>query len=393
MAISSKIKEMIGRASWIRRMFDAGNLLKKQYGPGRVCDFSLGNPNIEPPEAFKETIIKIIQDEMTGKHRYMANAGYPEVREKVAEFVSEEQGVNVEGEHVIMTCGAGSGLNVALKTIINKGDRVLVSKPYFMEYSFYVDNHGGTLELVESKEDFDLDIDAFARHITTRTAAVIINSPNNPSGQIYPESTISALVQLLQQKSSEIGRSIYLISDEPYRKIVYDGNTVPSVLRHYRNSIIVTSYSKDLSIPGERIGWVAVHPDADDFKDLVNGMVLCNRILGFVNAPALMQRIIYHLQGSCVDVDVYKRRRDLLCSGLERLGYKFVKPKGTFYLLPKAPGDDDQRFVEALQEELILAVPGRGFGIPGYFRIAFCVDDEVIERSMEGFARAIHAFS
>ena len=393
MAISSKIKEMIGRASWIRRMFDAGNLLKKQYGPGRVCDFSLGNPNIEPPEAFKETIIKIIRDEMTGKHRYMANAGYPEVREKVAEFVSEEQGVNVEGEHVIMTCGAGSGLNVALKTIINKGDRVLVSKPYFMEYSFYVDNHGGTLELVESKEDFDLDIDAFARHITTRTAAVIINSPNNPSGQIYPESTISALVQLLQQKSSEIERSIYLISDEPYRKIVYDGNTVPSVLRHYRNSIIVTSYSKDLSIPGERIGWVAVHPDADDFKDLVNGMVLCNRILGFVNAPALMQRIIYHLQGSCVDVDVYKRRRDLLCSGLERLGYKFVKPKGTFYLLPKAPGDDDQRFVEALQEELILAVPGRGFGIPGYFRIAFCVDDEVIERSMEGFARAIHAFS
>lgn len=393
MAISSKIKEMIGRASWIRRMFDAGNLLKKQYGPGRVCDFSLGNPNIEPPEAFKETIIKIIQDEMTGKHRYMANAGYPEVREKVAEFVSEEQGVKVEGEHVIMTCGAGGGLNVALKTIINKGDRVLVSKPYFMEYSFYVDNHGGTLELVESKEDFDLDIDAFARHITTRTAAVIINSPNNPSGQIYPESTISALVQLLQQKSSEIGRSIYLISDEPYRKIVYDGNTVPSVLRHYRNSIIVTSYSKDLSIPGERIGWVAVHPDADDFKDLVNGMVLCNRILGFVNAPALMQRIIYHLQGSCVDVDVYKRRRDLLCSGLERLGYKFVKPKGTFYLLPKAPGGDDQRFVEALQEELILAVPGRGFGIPGYFRIAFCVDDEVIERSMEGFARAIHAFS
>jgi len=393
MAISSKIKEMIGRASWIRRMFDAGNLLKKQYGPGRVCDFSLGNPNIEPPEAFKETIIKIIQDEMTGKHRYMANAGYPEVREKVAEFVSEEQGVNVEGKHVIMTCGAGSGLNVALKTIINKGDRVLVSKPYFMEYSFYVDNHGGTLELVESKEDFDLDIDAFARRITTRTAAVIINSPNNPSGQIYPESTISALVQLLQQKSSEIERSIYLISDEPYRKIVYDGNTVPSVLRHYRNSIIVTSYSKDLSIPGERIGWVAVHPDADDFKDLVNGMVLCNRILGFVNAPALMQRIIYHLQGSCVDVDVYKRRRDLLCSGLERLGYKFVKPKGTFYLLPKAPGDDDQRFVEALQEELILAVPGRGFGIPGYFRIAFCVDDEVIERSMEGFARAIHAFS
>jgi aspartate aminotransferase len=393
MAISSKIKEMIGRASWIRRMFDAGNLLKKQYGPGRVCDFSLGNPNIEPPEAFKETIIKIIQDEMTGKHRYMANAGYPEVREKVAEFVSEEQGVNVEGEHVIMTCGAGGGLNVALKTIINKGDRVLVSKPYFMEYSFYVDNHGGTLELVESKEDFDLDIDAFARRITTRTAAVIINSPNNPSGQIYPESTISALVQLLQQKSSEIGRSIYLISDEPYRKIVYDGNTVPSVLRHYRNSIIVTSYSKDLSIPGERIGWVAVHPDADDFKDLVNGMVLCNRILGFVNAPALMQRIIYHLQGSCVDVDVYKRRRDRLCSGIERLGYKFVKPKGTFYLLPKAPGGDDQRFVEALQEELILAVPGRGFGIPGYFRIAFCVDDEVIERSMEGFARAIHAFS
>ena len=283
-------------------------------------------------------------------------------------------------------------MNLALKTLINHGDRVLVSKPFFKEYAFYVDNHGGTLEPVDGKDDLDLDINEIAEHITPATTAVIINSPNNPSGMIYPESTIAALGEMLTKKSSEMGRSIYLVSDEPYRKIVYDGYVVPSVCALYRNSIVVNSYSKELSIPGERIGWVVVHPDADDAEDIINGMILCNRILGFVNAPALMQRAISYLQGKSVDAGIYRRKRDLLCSGLARSGYQFIKPKGTFYLLPKAPGGDDLKFVEALQEELILTVPGRGFGAPGYFRIAFCVDDEVIERSMEGFARTIRAF-
>ncbi|KPJ89224.1 MAG: aspartate aminotransferase [Spirochaetes bacterium DG_61] len=392
MAIAFKIKEMMGRASWIRRMFDAGNTLKEQYGQDRVCDFSLGNPNMDPPPEFVETVVRIIRDEIPAKHSYMPNAGYPEVRKKVAEYVSSEQKVPLTGNHVVLTCGAGGGMNVVLKTLLNHGDRMLVSKPFFMEYAFYVDNHGGTLEPVEGKNNFDLDIDEIAAHITPTTTAVIINSPNNPSGMIYPESTIAALGEMLTKKSSEMGRSIYLVSDEPYRKIVYDGYVVPSVCGHYRNSIVVNSYSKDLSIPGERIGWVAVHPDADDAEDIINGMILCNRILGFVNAPALMQRVIYHLQGKSVDAEVYRRKRDLLCSGLEKRGYQFIKPKGTFYLLPKAPGGDDLKFVEALQEELILTVPGRGFGAPGYFRIAFCVNDGVIERSMEGFARTIRAF-
>jgi len=392
MAIAFKIKEMLGRSSWIRRMFDAGNKLKEQYGSDRVCDFSLGNPNIDPPEEFQETLLRVVSEKKPFKHCYMPNAGYPEVRAKVAQYVAEEQKAAISEKQLILTCGSGGGLNVALKTLINQGDRVLVSKPYFMEYASYVDNHGGVLELVEGKGDLDLDIDEIASHITSQTSALIINSPNNPSGMIYPETTIASLGEMLQRKSSEVGRSIYLLSDEPYRKIVYDGNVVPSICAHYRNSIIVSSYSKDLSIPGERIGWVAVHPDADDAQDLINGMILCNRILGFVNAPALMQRVVQHLQGTSVDAELYRRKRDLLCSGLEKLGYSFKKPMGSFYLLPKAPGGDDLRFVETLQEELILTVPGRGFGAPGYFRIAFCVEDGVIERSMEGFARAIRAF-
>jgi aspartate aminotransferase len=278
-----------------------------------------------------------------------------------------------------------------MKTILNPGDTVVASVPYFFEYSFYAENHGGEAVLVPTKNDFDLDVGEIARRITPRTAAVIINSPNNPSGQVYSEATVRALGDMLEQRSREVGRSVYLLSDEPYRRIVYDGVVVPPVLARIRNSIVVTSCSKDLSIPGERIGWIAVNPGADDAADLVNGMILCTRILGFVNAPALMQRAVAETLGQGIDVGLYERKRDLLCAGLESCGYEFVRPKGTFYLLPKAPGGDDLGFVEALRRELILAVPGRGFALPGYFRLAFCVDDRVIERSLEGFARAIEA--
>jgi len=391
MAISEKVRRQLESSSWIRRMFEAGNTLKATYGTDRVCDFSLGNPNIEPPEQFTRTLIDLLQGEGRGTHRYMPNGGYPEVRKRVAEFVSEEQHVSLRGDHLILTCGAGGGLNVALKTILNPGDTVLVSTPYFVEYTTYVDNHGGVLETVSGRDGFEPDIDALAAHITEKTAALIINSPNNPSGHVYPEETIRKIGQLLGEKSAETGRVIYLISDEPYRKIVYDGVQVPPVFPHYRNTMIVSSYSKDLSIPGERIGWLAVHPEAEDSEDLMNGIILCNRILGYVNAPAFMQRAIQHLQGYSVDVELYRRKRDSLCAGLHALGYEFMKPKGTFYLFPKAPGGDDMSFVQVLQEQLVLTVPGSGFGGPGYFRIAFCVDDDVIERSMEGFARAIRA--
>ena len=389
MAISERVRKRMESASWIRQMFEMGNALKAKHGTAKVCDFSLGNPNVEPPEEFTSTLKDILHEEIRGRHRYMPNGGYPEVRRKVAEYVSGEQGVSLKGDHLILTCGAGGGLNVALKTIINPGDRVLVSTPFFMEYASYADNHGGVLQTVPGLKNFEPDIDAIASRITDKTAALIINSPNNPSGHVYPEDTVQALGALLKEKSKETGRAIYLISDEPYRKIVYDGMVVPPIFPLYKHSIIVSSYSKDLSIPGERIGWLAVNPAADDLDELMNGIVLCNRILGYVNAPALMQRAIERLQGFSVNIELYQHKRDLLCGGLSKLGYDFIKPKGTFYLFPRAPGGDDMQFVQALQEELVLAVPGSGFGSPGHFRIAYCVEDEVIETSMQGFERAI----
>ena len=389
MAVAEKIRQMMEGSSWVRRMFEAGIELRARHGADRVCDFSIGNPDLEPPPSFHRVVRELLEDTTPRSHGYMPNAGYPEVRESVARWISREQGVSLRGESVIMTCGAGGALNVALKTILNPGDEVVASSPCFMEYRFYAQNHGGELRLVRGREDFDLDLDSIGAALTARTAAVLINSPNNPSGRVYPETTIHALGELLERASRRLGRSIYLLADEPYRRIVFDGVEVPSILAAYRNSMIASSYSKDLSIPGERVGWLAVHPDAEAREELVNGAILCNRVLGFVNAPALMQRAVGLLQYECVDVGEYRRKRDRLCDALGSFGYQLHRPQGTFYLFPRAPGGDDLDFVRKLQEELILAVPGRGFGLEGFFRIAFCVDDSVIERSLPGFRKAI----
>ena len=322
-----------------------------------------------------------------GIHGYMPNAGYPVVREKVAGFISTEYGTSVTANDVIMTVGAGGALNVALKSLLNHGDYVLAPSPCFMEYQFYADNHGGILKLVPSDNKFFPDLNRLANEICPRTAAVIINSPNNPSGTVYPQEFLNELGEMLTEKSRLHNRTIYLISDEPYRKIVF-GPTVPgSVFLAYKNSMVVTSYSKDLSIPGERIGWLAVHPEAEDHDNFVNAAVLCNRILGYVNAPALMQHVVGELQGVNIDIEAYRRKRDLICGILADAGYEFTVPEGTFYVFPKAPGGDDLRVVQALQEERILVVPGRGFGCDGYFRIAFCVDDKTIEGSAAGFKK------
>jgi aspartate aminotransferase len=323
----------------------------------------------------------------------MPNAGYPRVREAVAGFVSKRHGIEARASDIVMTVGAGGGLNAVIKAIVDPGDEVLAMIPYFVEYGFYADNHGAALTLAPTTPQFDLDVAAIEEKLTSKTSVVIINSPNNPTGAVYPASTLASLGTLLERKSAQYGRTIYLVSDEPYAAIVYEGTEVPSVFTHYRNSIVVTSYSKDLSIPGERIGYAVVHPEIDDHDNLLGGIVLCNRILGFVNAPAIMQRVIEKLQGETVDIGEYARKRELICDGLERLGYEFVKPKGTFYLMPKAPGGDDVAFVQALQEELVLAVPGSGFGLPGHFRLSFCVDDTTITGAMPGFERAISKFS
>lgn len=392
MAVSKKMKGFMEKSSWIRKMFETGAQLKAQHGDENVFDFSLGNPNVLPPPSFQRALEETVGEAVPNKHGYMPNAGYPDVRASIARFVADRHGVGARADDIVMTVGAGGGLNAVIKALIDPGDEVLAMVPYFVEYGFYADNHGATLTLAPTTSEFDLDIAEIEMKLSPKTALVIVNSPNNPTGAVYPASTLSALGELLDKKSREFGRAIYLVSDEPYTAIVYEGTEVPSVFSHYDDSIVVTSYSKDLSIPGERIGYVVVHPNIDDHENVVGAVVLANRILGFVNAPAIMQRVVGRLQGETVDVQKYAKKRDLICNGLDRIGYDFVRPKGTFYLMPKAPGGDDVAFVNALQEELVLAVPGSGFGLPGHFRLSFCVDDQTIIGAMPGFERAIARF-
>lgn len=389
MAVSTQIKKLIEDSSIIRKMFEEGRLLKEKFGEETICDFTIGNPQLEPPESFSRVIKEVVDCKIPGKHGYMPNLGYKDVREAVSKRVAEEQNSKLNYSNIVMTCGAGGGLNIILRAILNSDDRVIAPTPYFVEYKNYVSNYGAYMDFVKSRSDFELDLEAIERSITQKTAAVIINSPNNPSGMVYSKESIIALGKLLKRKSSENGRVIYLISDEPYRKIVFDGVEVPPILPYYNNSFIVTSCSKDLSIPGERIGWVTINPHMDDFNEISSGLSLCKRILGFVNAPALMQRVIKKIITDEADLSIYQRNKDRLCSVLRELGYDFIEPKGTFYLFPKAPGGDDLKFVELLKKHKILVVPGRGFGLKGYFRIAFCVDNRVIERSIVGFKDAI----
>jgi aspartate aminotransferase len=288
-----------------------------------------------------------------------------------------------------MTVGASGGLNVVFKTILDPGDEVIIPSPYFVEYNNIIDTHQGVSKIVPTRPDFSLDLEAMEAACTEKTKAVLINSPNNPTGKIYDEDELHRLGKLLKRRSDHRGKPIYLISDEPYRKIIYDGCEVPSIFDAYNESFVVTSFSKDLSLPGERIGYAAANPDMQYIEDIAAGMVICNRVLGYVNAPALMQRAITHLLEDSVDIAIYQKRRDILCDALGSFGYEFVKPKGTFYLFPKALEEDDVAFVNALKEENILTVPGSGFGGPGYFRIAYCVPEDVIERSLPGFKRVI----
>jgi aspartate aminotransferase len=369
MTISKKISDIIAGSSFIRKMFEEGAQLKAKYGAENVYDFSLGNPNLPPPEKFNEILLDAVSTCGLGDHCYMPNTGFPMVCGSVAEYLSEEQQAPVTEKDLLMTCGASGALNVALKAILDPGDEVLTPVPCFVEYKFYADNHGGVLKTVPSTPDFQLD-----------------------SGQVYPEDSLKKLGALLEEKGKQFNRTIYLVSDEPYRKIVYDGVIVPSIFAAYKDSIIGTSYSKDVSIPGERIGFVAVNPAATYKAELLGAMTVANRILGFVNAPALMQRVVACMQGMSVDVSEYKRKRDMLCEALGSFGYEFITPPGTFYLFPRSPIADDIKFVDSLKEERILVVPGTGFMGPGYFRIAFCVDDNTIKNSLKGFKRAIERY-
>lgn len=392
MTIAKKIETIITQSSWIRKMFEEGARLKAEHGSENVYDFSLGNPNLPPPEKFSEILRDTVDSCGLGDHCYMPNTGYPQVCKSIADYLSKEQGTAISGKEVMMTCGAAGALNVILKTLLDPGDEVITPAPFFVEYRFYADNHGGILKTVPTNPDFTLNMDAISDAMTEKTKAVLINSPNNPTGQVYSEESLRELGALLEKKGKELNRTLYLLSDEPYRKIVYDGIVVPSIFACYDESIIASSYSKDISIPGERMGFIAVNPKAASKDALLGGMALANRILGFVNAPALMQRVVACMQGMCVDMAEYARKRELLCQGLADAGYEFEKPAGAFYLFPRTPVADDVEFVKALQEELILTVPGSGFGGPGHFRIAFCVNDETITKAMPGFKKVLEKF-
>jgi aspartate aminotransferase len=392
MGVSQKIQDSIERSSWIRKMFEEGNERKAKYGAENVFDFSLGNPNLEPPLMFKKVMSDLIKDPAPGQHAYMPNAGLVETRQAVADYLNTFNRAKFTANEIVMTVGAGGALNVVLKTILNPGEEVIIPKPYFVEYNFYLENHQGTPHVVSTKGDFSFDLNGIEAAIKENTRAVLINSPNNPTGRVYGEKELKELSELLSHCSAKLGHPIFLISDEPYRKIIYDDISVPSVFDAYKESFVVTSFSKDLSLPGERIGYAAVHPDISQKRIILEGLVLCNRILGYVNAPALMQRAISHLLEESVDVSLYKKKRDMLCDGLASFGYDFIRPEGAFYLFPKSPIEDDVSFVRALQEENILTVPGSGFGGPGHFRIAYCVSDKVIEGALPGFERIMKRY-
>ncbi len=388
MPISARIKTSIQNSSWIRRMFEEGAELKARLGPDQVYDFTLGNPDLEPPPRFQEALVQAAQDSSPGLHCYMPNAGFLSTRQALAGRLSRLHDLEFKAQDLVLTCGASGGLNVILKALLDPGDEVVILAPYFPEYLFYVDNHGGVPRVVETDEHFLPDLDRLTAALSPRTRAVIINSPNNPTGQIYAAATLKELGRFLVHHAGRHGRPVYLVADEPYRHLVYDGAEVPSVFAAYANTLLATSFSKDLSIPGERLGYVAVSPRATGRGELEGALVLANRILGFVNAPALMQRVVAALTEVSLDITPYLRRRDLFCNVLAAAGYDFLRPQGAFYLFPQAPGGDDLSFVDRLKEEDILAVPGRGFGRAGYFRLAFCVSEKVIEAAAPGFARA-----
>ncbi|SDB59818.1 aspartate aminotransferase [Desulfonatronum thiosulfatophilum] len=390
-ALAPQIQAYLQRSSWIRKMFETGAELKARHGADAVCDFSLGNPDLSPPDAVYTALEELARRDQ--RFGYMPNAGYPEARTALAGYLSDEQGTPVSANDVILTCGAAGALNSFFRAVLEPGDEVLCPAPYFVEYGFYAENHGGVLHPVSTNpDDFSLDMKAMADAINPKSRVLLINSPNNPSGRIYTKEELQALSDLLAARSREFGRTIYLLSDEPYRFLTFDDHQTPSLLPLYPHTVVVSSFSKSLALAGERIGFALVNPAMPGKDELLAGMVLTNRILGFVNAPAVGQRLMQHALGAKVDVQEYARRRSAMAEILEGAGISFFKPQGAFYFFPKAPGGDDVAFVQALQEELILAVPGRGFGTPGYFRLAFCVDETVIRRAGAGFKKAAAKF-
>jgi aspartate aminotransferase len=392
MFMSEKIRKGMAEGSWIRRMFDEGNILRKRYGADKVFDLTLGNPIVEPPAEFVRELKKLAENPLPGMHRYMENAGYLDTRTAVATQLSKETNLKLTASDIVMTCGAAGAMNVVLKTILNAGEEVIVFAPYFVEYLNYIDNHNGISKIVPTDDQFLPNPEVFEKAIGKKTRAIIINSPNNPTGVVYSEKLMRQIGEVLRKKESQYGTEIYLISDEPYRKLIYDGLKYPSPLLFHQRAIIATSHSKDLALPGERIGYIAIHPECPQKQELMDGFIYCNRTLGFVNAPALMQNIVRYLQDVTVSIADYQRKRDFLYQNLVEMGFSLIKPQGAFYMFPKSPITDDVAFVRTLQEEMVLAVPGIGFGGPGHFRISYCIDDRTLAGALDGFRKTAKRF-
>ena len=392
MAVSEKVRKFMEEGSWIRKMFEEGTALKRKYGEENVFDLSLGNPVMEPPAEFLEELRRIAERPTPGMHRYMSNAGYGETRAAVAAQLTKETALDFTADEIVMACGAGGALNVVMKTLLDPGDEVIIFAPYFVEYRFYADNHGGTCKVVPPDENFLPDLQAFEASFNPKTRIVLICSPGNPTGVLYGRALVAELGSIIAAKERELGREIFLVSDEPYRRILFDGAEYPHIFEHHIRSIVATSHSKDLALPGERIGFIAVNPAYGDRAELVDGLVFCTRTLGFVNAPALMQRLVRALQTVTIDVGEYQAKRDFLYGRLTGMGYAIVKPQGAFYMFPRSPIDDDVEFVAELQKHNVLVVPGRGFGLSGHFRISYCVSDHTLKGSLSGFQTAIERY-
>lgn len=384
MIVSRAVADNLTKASWIRRMFEEGARLKAERGADKVFDFTLGNPEIEPPAAVLAAARRVLDSDAPHLHAYMPNAGHPRVREAVAKRLQAATGLPYTANHVVMTVGAGAALNTVLKALLDPGDEVVTVAPFFAEYTFYAENHGGRLVVVPPKRDLTPDVGAIEAAITPRTRAILLNSPNNPSGVIYPASTFVEIEGLL----SRLGRPIVLISDEPYRELVFDDVVVPQVPPLVTRAIVATSWSKSLAIPGERIGYLAISPRMPEAAELFEACTFTSRVLGFVNAPALWQWVVAEVGDQVIDVSPYREKRDVMYDGLRGIGYECVKPQGAFYVFPRTPIADDVAFVRLLAEEGVLTVPGSGFGMPGHIRISLTVDRETVVRALPGFERA-----
>jgi aspartate aminotransferase len=387
--LSDKISKLVkDQEGWTRKMFEAGIRMKEEYGPENVYDFSLGNPEIEPPPVLRSRLIELLEHPVRGMHRYMPNNGYEQVREEIAAHLCRRSGLPFTALHVFMTVGCAGGLNVVLKAMLDMGDEVILPSPFFWEFKNYIENFGGVPIIVDTKEDFQLDMGVIEAALSEKTKAILINSPNNPTGAVYSRESLEELAELLDRERRR-GREIYIIADEAYRKLVYADAPLPDLFGLYDLVVSVTSHSKDLALPGERIGYVAISPRIAEAPLLVSGMMIAIRALGFVNAPALFQRVAAEFQENSVSVDEYRQKRDLLYDALMEAGFECVKPTGAFYMFPRSPLADEVEFVFKMQEEeRILVVPGRGFGKEGYFRIAYCVPMETILKARPGFLRA-----